>query len=181
MGEVTVAVGLYHPPSGERLPLAGRHLGQLSYQAARLTIEAGAARNLLTYEYGWYDPEFEQVDGRGAHWRWTAEAAGLSFPNPYSDMVLQLLLDGRPDLVPEGRQEVDVLSGGELLQRIVLDTRERQFVEVQVPAARLTGGNATSVELRVHQTFVPSAVRGSTSMDDRRLGVRVHHAFASLR
>ena len=179
VGEATIAVGLYLPPLGQRLPLAGDHLGQRSYRAARLTIEPATARNVLAYDYGWYDPELEQGSGGGARWRWTAGAAGLSFPNPYADVVLQLLLDGRPDLVPEGRQEVDVLSGGEPLQRIVLESRERQFVEVRLPAARLAGGRTASVELQVLQTFVPSAVPGSTSIDDRQLGVRVHHVFVS--
>lgn len=181
VGEATIAVGLYHPPLGERLPLAGEHLGQLSYRGGRLTIEAAAARNLLTYEYGWYDQEFEQSGGRGARWRWTAEVAGVSFPNPYSDAVLQLLLDGRPDLAPGGRQEVDVLAGGEPLDRIVLESRDRQFVEVMLPAARLGGGRTARIEIRVQPTFVPSAAAGSTSIDDRRLGVRVHHAFVNVR
>ena len=181
VGEATIAVGLYHPPLGERLPLAGEHLGQLSYRGGRLTIEAAAARNLLTYEYGWYDQEFEQSGGLGARWRWTAEAAGLAFPNPYSDAVLQLLLDGRPDLVPGGRQEVDVLAGGEPLDRIVLESRERQFVDVMLPAARLGGGRTARIEIRVQPTFVPSAAAGSASIDGRRLGVRVHHAFVNVR
>ncbi len=181
VGEATIAVGLYHPPLGERLPLAGEHLGQLSYRGGRLTIEAAAARNLLTYEYGWYDQEFEQGDGRGARWRWTAEAAGLAFPNPYSDAVLQLLLDGRPDLVPGGRQEVEILANGERLERILLESRERQFVEVKLPAARPAGGRTTRIELQVRPTFVPAAAAGSASIDGRRLGVRVHHAFVNLR
>lgn len=181
VGEATIAVGLYHPPLGERLPLAGEHLGQLSYRGGRLTIEAAAARNLLTYEYGWYDQEFEQGGGRGARWRWTAETAGLSFLNPYSDAVLQLLLDGRPDLAPGGRQEVDVLADGEPLDRIVLESRDRQFVDVMLPAARLGGGRTARIEIRVQPTFVPSAAAGSASIDDRRLGVRVHHAFVNVR
>lgn len=181
VGEATIAVGLYHPPLGERLPLAGEHLGQLSYRGGRLTIEAAAARNLLTYEYGWYDQEFEQSDGRGARWRWTAEIAGLAFPNPYSDAVLQLLLDGRPDLAPGGRQAVDVLAGGEPLDRIVLESRDRQFVDVMLPAARLGGGRTARIEIRIQPTFVPSEATGSASIDDRRLGVRVHHAFINVR
>ena len=125
VGEATVAVGLYYPELGQRLPLAGEHLGQRAYRGARLTIEAAAARNRLTYEYGWYEPELEQAAGTG--WRWTAEAAGLAFPNPYSDAVLQLLLDGRPDLAADGRQEVQVLVNGELLDTIVIESRDRQF------------------------------------------------------
>lgn len=181
VGEATIAVGLYHPPLGERLPLAGEHLGQLSYRGGRLTIEAAAARNLLTYEHGWYDQEFEQSGGSGARWRWTAETAVLSFPNPYSDAVLQLLLDGRPDLAPGGRQAVDVLVDGESLDRIVLASRDRQFMDVMLPAARLGGGRTARIEIRVQPTFVPSAAAGSASIDDRRLGVRVHHAFVNVR
>ena len=181
VGEVTIAVGLYYPPLGERLPLAGEHLGQLSYRGARLTIEAAAGRNLPTYEHGWHGEEFEQGAGRGASWRWTAEAAGLSFPNPYSDAVLQLLVDGRPDLAPDGRQEVDVLANGEPVARLVLESRERQFVEVALPAARLGAGRTARIEIRVRPTFVPAEVAGSTSIDERRLGVRVHRALVSVR
>lgn len=179
VGEATIAVGLYYPPQGVRLPLAGDHLGQLAYRGARLTIETTTARNRLSYESGWYDPEVEQASGAG--WRWTSETATLSFSNPYSDAVLQLLLDGRPDAVPEGRQEVDVLVDGEALQRVVLESRERVYVDVQLPAARLGGERTARVEIRVHPTFVPSAAAGSASIDDRRLGVRVHHAFVSVR
>ena len=181
VGEATIAVGLYYPPRGERLPLAGEHLGQLSYRGGRLTIEAAAARNLLTYEYGWYDQESDRSDSHGARWRWTTEAAGLAFPNPYSDVVLQLLLDGRPDLVPGGRQAVDVLADDEPLDRIVLESRDRQFVDVMLPAAHLGDGRTARIEIRVQPTFVPSAVPGGASIDDRRLGVRVHHAFVNVR
>ena len=145
VGEATIAVGLYYPPLGERLPLAGEHLGQRSYRGARLTIEAAGARDLPTYEYGWYDPEFEPG---GGGWRWSAGAAGLSFPNPYSDAVLQLLLDGRPDLAPGGRQEVDVLLNGDRLERIVLVSREPQLVEVRIPAASLAGARSAGSSSR---------------------------------
>ena len=179
VGEITIAVGLYHPPSGERLALAGEHIGQRAYRAARLTIDAAAARNLLTYEHGWYEPELDP--GSGAGWRWSEGAAGLSFPNPYSDAVLQLLLDGRPDLAPGGRQEVDVLLNGDQLERMVLVSRERQFVEVQLPAASLAGGRTAGIELRVRPTFVPADAAGSASIDGRRLGIRLHHAFVNVR
>ena len=39
IGEVTVAVGLYSPTTGERLVLAGEDLGQRAYRAAMLNVE----------------------------------------------------------------------------------------------------------------------------------------------
>ena len=182
VGRATVAVGLYSAPLGERLPLAGHDLGQRAYRAATLTIAAAARRNTLTYERGWYDAESAAVGGRGtARWRWTSESAGLSFPNPYSDAVLQLLLDGRPDLVLGGRQELEVALDGRTIRRVVLDSLERQFVEVLLAGRQLGSGRTVRVDLHVRQTFVPSEVPGSDSIDDRRLGVRVHHAFVDVR
>ena len=181
-GRATIAVGLYSAPLGERLPLAGQDLGQLSYRAATLTITAATERNIVTYEHGWYDPEGEWPDGRdGPRWRWTSESAGLAFPNPYSDVVLQLLIDGRPELLPDGRQELDITVNGETIHRIVLESPERQFVEVALAGGQLGGDRTVQVDLDVRQTFVPSETPGSNSIDDRRLGVRVHRAFADVR
>lgn len=182
VGRAAVAVGLYSAPLGERLPLAGHDLGQRAYRAAVLTIAAPTRRNTLTYENGWYAAESAAYGGRGGpRWRWTSESAGLSFPNPYSDVVLQLLIDGRPDLVPGGRQELEVTLAGETIRRVILDSPERQFVEVALAGGQLDGGRTVRIDLHVGQTFVPSAVRASGSIDDRRLGVRVHHAFVDVR
>ena len=182
VGRATVAVGLYSAPLGERLPLAGQHLGQRSYRAASLMIEEATERNAPTYEYGWYAPESGSQEGRGGpRWRWTSESAGLTFPNPYSDVVLQLFVDGRPDLVPGGRQELDVTVNGETVQRIVIESRERQFVEVALAGGRLGGDRVVRIGLEIRQTFVPAETPGSDGIDDRRLGVRVHHAFVDVR
>ena len=181
VGRATVAVGLYAVESGERLPLAGQALGQRAYRAATVTIAAATERNVPTYGDGWYEPESASFGERGPRWRWTRESAGLTFPNPYSDAVLQLFLDGRPDLVPGGRQELDITVNGEHVRRIVLDSLERQFVEAPLAGGRLGGERAVRVGLHVRQTFVPSEVPGSGSVDDRRLGVRVHHAFVDVR
>ena len=182
VGRATVAVGLYAAAPGVRLPLAGQNLGQRSYRAATVTIAAATARNVLTYEHGWYEAESVSLDGNGGpRWRWTTESAGLAFPNPYSDVVLQLLIDSRPDLVPGGRQELDVTVNGETARRIVLESLERQFVEVALAGGQLGAERAVRIGLHVRQTFVPSAAPGSESIDDRRLGVRVHHAFVDVR
>ena len=182
LGRATVAVGLYSASRGDRLPLDGHDLGQRSYGAATLTIEAATERNALTYLNGWYRTESGSVAGRGGlHWRWTSESAGLSFLNPYSDVVLQLLLDGRPDLVPGGRQELDMVLNGEPVRRIVLDSLERQFVEVPLASAQLGGDRTVRIDLQVRQTFVPSSAPGSGSVDGRRLGVRVFQAFVDVR
>lgn len=182
VGRATIAVGLYSVRLGERLPLAGQDLGQLSYRAGGLTIAAATERNVVSYEHGWYEPEGESPgESDGRRWRWTSESAGLAFPNPYSDVVLQLFLDGRPELMPNGRQELDVTLNGETIQRIVLESPERQFVEVALAGGQLGGDRTVRVDLDVRHTFVPSETSGSNSIDDRRLGVRVHRAFVDVR
>ena len=44
-------------------------------------------------------------------------------------------------------------------------------------AADFDDGELAAVTLHVDSTFVPAELPGSTSADNRRLGVRVFHAF----
>ena len=177
-GETTIAVGLYQVQRAERLPLAGEHLGQRAYRGASITIEPATARNLVEYGEGWYEPESASPDG--PRWRWSSAAAGFSFANPYTDAVLHLDLGGRPDLTPDGRQQVEVVAGGEVIRTVALDTTQRREVELVLPAAQLGTGRTAHVELRVQPTFVPAAVTGD-SIDERPLGIRLHRAFVDVR
>ena len=179
IGEATVAVGLYSPASGERLPLAGEELGQRSYRGAVLTLEPQAESSFLLFEDGWYGEEFDP--NANTQWRWTSDRASLSLRNPRSDAVLYLRLGGRPDLFPEQRQVVSVSVGDQVVEELVLESRDTRFERLQLEAPQLGEAETARITLDVDPTFVPSEIPESGAVDDRRLGVRVYYAFLETR
>jgi hypothetical protein len=172
IGDVTVAVGLYSPSTGQRLVLTGEDLGQRAYRGTVLNLEPQAESSFLLYEDGWHPEEFDA--DASAQWRWTSDQASVSFRNPRSDAVLYLQLAGRPDLF-DTPQVVSVTTGEETLHEITLDTADEQFLEIDLSAAQLGAGDTVRLDLRVEPSFVPSEIGAGD--DDRRLGVRVFYAF----
>ena len=67
IGDVTVALGLYSPASGERLPLAAAEIDNRTYRVATLTLEPQPETAFLVYGDGWYGSEFAGE----SRWRWT--------------------------------------------------------------------------------------------------------------
>ncbi len=179
IGEAVIAVGLYSAASGERLTLAGEELGQRAYRGAVLTLEPQAESSFLLYEDGWYGEEFDP--NANTQWRWTSARASLSLRNPRSDAVLYLRIGGRPDLFPEGRQVVSVSVGDQVVDELVLESREMHFERLGLEAAQLGDGETARITLDVEPTFVPSEIPDTGAVDDRRLGVRVYYAFLETR
>ena len=97
IGEVTVAIGLYSPVMGDRLPLAGEHLGQRAYRVATMEMAPQSESGFLVFEDGWHMAESvpEEPD---REWQWTTDRATISFRNPRADSTLYLEVDGRPEL-----------------------------------------------------------------------------------
>jgi len=178
IGEAVVAVGLYSPATGERLPLAGDPLGRLTYRATSLSIEPQSESSFVMYQSGWYSDEVEPESD--LRWRWTTERASLSFLNPGSDAVLYLELDGRPDLF-ETPQHVELRVGDQTVYEVRLDSDQIEFHEIPIDAGLFGDARTVTLDLHVDQTFVPTSIPGAPSEDERNLGVRVFYAFLGPR
>ena len=173
IGEALIAIGLYSPSSGVRIPLAGQDLGQLSYRVGTLQLEPQPESSFLTYDDGWHPAEFDG-DGRN-DWRWTTGRAGVSFRNPRSDAFLVLELEARPDMF-EVPQRLSLVIADRTIHEQVLDTSGVLYLKQQINASDLGTADITRLEIRVDQTFSPAS-RGGAPEDMRELGVRVFYAY----
>ncbi len=168
IGDGDIAVGLYLPSTGERLALAGDHIGQNAYRTATVTFTPQHESSFLVYEEGWHGAEF-QPNGQ-AYWRWTTGRGVVSFQNPRSDARLMLEVAGRPDLF-ETSQRLSLQIGGRVLQELSFDDSEPVMIDRTIAAAELGSDDVVRLELVVDQTFVPSEL--GAGEDERELGVRV--------
>ena len=175
IGEVTVAIGLYSPLMGDRLPLAGEHLGQRAYRVATMEMAPQSESGFLVFEDGWHRAESvpEQPD---REWQWTTGRAIVSFRNPRADSTLYLEVNGRPELfdVP---QILTVAIDDTVIATLELASLEPTYHVIPIPAASLGVADAVALTLNVDPTFVPSAVTDGEDPDDRELGVQVFYAF----
>ena len=189
IGEVTVALGLYSPTTGDRLPLAGMHLGQRSYEVATLEMAPQSESGFLMYEDGWHaaESEAERLAGlrprfseppevSDREWRWTTGHATLSFRNPQTDSTLYLEVDGRPELF-ESPQILTLSIGDTPIETIELGSAEPSHHIVPVSGASLGGADTVTLTLTVDPSFVPSEVTNGANNDDRELGMQVFYAF----
>ena len=175
IGDVTVALGLYSPTSGERLPLAGVEVGERTYSVATLTLEAQPETAFLVYGDGWYRSEF--VGGR--NWRWTADRAFVQFRNPRADTDLTMHLAGRPG--PDGEaQRVALAVSGRTVHELELESGDLTVVRQRLSAGDLGQEDVVELEVQVDPTFRP-AERDADSTDSRDLGVRVFYLFVEPR
>ncbi len=172
IGEVTVALGLYSPTTGDRLPLAGVHLGQRSYEVATLEMAPQSESGFLMYEDGWHAAESEA----DREWRWTTGHATLSFTNPQTDSTLYLEVDGRPELF-ESPQILTLSIGDTPVETIELRSAEPSYHIVPVSGASLGGADTATLTLTVDPSFVPSEVTNGANTDGRELGMQVFYAF----
>ena len=172
IGEVTVALGLYSPTTGDRLPLAGVHLGQRSYEVATLEMAPQSESGFLMYEDGWHAAESEA----DREWRWTTGHATLSFTNPQTDSTLYLEVDGRPELF-ESPQILTLSIGDTPIETIEIGSAEPSHHIVPVSSASLGDADTVTLTLTVDPSFVASEVTNGANNDDRELGVQVFYAF----
>ena len=168
IGDGDIAVGLYLPSTGERLALAGDHIGQNAYRTATVTFTPQHESSFLVYEEGWHGAEF-QPNGQ-AYWRWTTGRGVVSFQNPRNDARLMLEVAGRPDLF-ETSQRLSLQIGERVLQELAFDDAEPVMIDRTITAAELGSDDVVRLELVVDPTFVPSEL--GVGEDERELGVRV--------
>ena len=175
IGEVTVAVGLYSPTAGDRVPMAGEHLGQRAYAVATLRMAPQSESGFLMYEDGWHAAE-SVPEAPAREWRWTTGQSTISFRNPRSDSTLYLEVAGRPELF-ESSQMLTLSVGDTLIDTIGLESIEPSFHVVPIPAASLGDADSVTLTLTVDPPFVPSEVTDGANSDSRELGMQLFYAF----
>ena len=175
-GKASIVIGLYSPITGDRLRLAGDHIGRRAYVVATIELASLKESSFLTFQDGWHQPE---VDG-DREWRWTTGEAIISFANPHQDSILYFELDGRPELF-ESPQRVDLAIGNRTIDNFLLDPPNVTFHTTMVNAGDFGDDDTVELILRVDQAFVPAELPDSDSVDNRKLGVRVFHAFLEPR
>ena len=175
IGEVTVAVGLYSRVMGDRLPLAGEHLGQQAYRVATMEMAPESESGFLQFDDGWHSAEsvLEQPE---REWRWTTDRANISFRNPRADATLYLEVEGRPELF-DAPQILTLAIGDTVIQTIEMVSALPLYHIIPIPEASFGATDAVVLTLDVEPTFVPSTVTDGENPDDRELGVRVFYVF----
>ena len=168
IGEAEIAVGLHLASTGERLALAGDHIGQNAYRTASITFTPQHESSFLVYEEGWHGVE-SQPNGE-ASWRWSTGHGVVSFQNPRGDARLMLEVEGRPDVF-DTPQQFSLRVGEQMLEELSLDTSAPVMIDRTLTAAELGSDDVVRLELLVDQTFVPSEL--GVGDDARELGVRV--------
>ncbi len=178
VGEVTVAIGLYSPVMGDRLPLAGEHLGQRAYRVATMEMAPQSESGFLVFEDGWHMAESvpEEPD---REWQWTTGRATISFRNPRADSTLYFEVDGRPELfdVP---QKLTLAIDDTVIETLEMTSEEPTYHVIPVPAASFGAADTVALILNVDPTFVPSVVTNGENPDQRELGVQVFYTFLEL-
>ena len=175
IGEVTIAVGLYSLVRGDRLSLAGEHLGQRAYRVATMEMAPQSESGFLLFEEGWHPAESVPEDP-DREWQWTTRRATISVRNPRADSTLYLEVDGRPELF-SAPQRLTVAIGDTEIETIELASDEPSYHVILVPADSLGDADTLALTLTVDQTFVPSVVTNGQNPDTRELGVQVFYAF----
>jgi len=175
IGEVTVAVGLYSPSTGDRLPLAGEHIGQRAYDVASLTMAPQSESGFLMFEEGWHAME-SMPENRAREWQWTTAQASIAFRNPQADSLLHLEIDGRPEAF-ESPQVLTLMVGGTMMGTIEVSSPQPTYHTLEIPATSFGDTEMVVLTLNVDPTFIPAEVTDGGNSDTRELGIQVFYAF----
>ena len=171
VGDALITLRLASPSTGDPVALVGEHLGQGRYLVATVGL-APSQTSIPMFQAGWHQRE---RDG-DKEWRWSTGEATIAFQNPQQDSILYLELEGRPALF-ESPQRVDLIVGGDTIDSFLVAEPGVILHATTVSAADFGDGDLAELTLHVDSTFVPAELPGSNSADNRRLGVRVFHAF----
>jgi hypothetical protein len=175
VGEARVALGLYSPGSGERLPLAGETDGQRAYRVATFTMQLQSDNLVVVFRDGWHETE-RSDEGSGIEWQWTRQQATLAFRNPRRDITFYLEAD-QPVAAAIEPQRVEIRAGDAVLDTFSISPGRRELRRLAIAAAQLGTAETAELTLFVDRTFVPATVPALNSRDSRVLGIRVFRAF----
>ena len=160
-------LGLRFLGPGAGTPTADTFDAYAEYDGWLLTTEDKAG--LVEFTDGWHPRETAD----GSTWRWTQQAATLSFPNPRTAAVLHLDYEGRAELFEHAPRTLRITVSDQVVRSFVPDAPGRQQINVLLPAAMLGGQDRVAVEIAVDPTFIPASVTPG-SRDTRELGVQVY-------
>ena len=130
----------------------------------------GSSENLyVIWKEGWHPAE-NDVKNPQSEWKWTKQAATLSFKNPKKDSTLYLEYDARPDLF-NPPQQITLKISDQTVADFAGDAKGPTLKTFPLTAAQLGSADMVDLVIDVSQTFKPG---GS---DPRELGIRVFHAY----
>jgi len=169
IGEAVMRLGIYDPPSGNRLVLNAQDASRREYVVTKFQIQASSENIFLIYKDGWHPAEVDAKNPQN-EWQWTKKRATISFRNPKKDSTLYLQYDARADLFTPP-QQVALRIGDQEVGQFTADAKFPTLKMFPLTAAQLGSADVVDLVLEVDRTFQP----GGT--DPRELGIRVFHAY----
>jgi hypothetical protein len=167
IGEAVVRLGLYDQQSGKRLVLSAPEASRHEYVVAKIQILASSENVYVMWKDGWHPAENDPKNPQ-SEWKWTKQAATLSFKNPKKDSTLYLEYDARADLFTPP-QQVALKLGGQMVGQFTADAKFPKLLTFPLAAAQLGSADTVDLILEVDRTFKPGGP------DPRELGIRVFH------
>jgi hypothetical protein len=175
VGEVAVEIGLYSLQNQRRLPLAGEDAGQRAYKVAKLQLQPQTENVFIVSKDGWHPAENPEHNTT-VEWQWTKQSATLAFKNPKKDCLFYLDVDHPPNVFPEP-QQVQVSTGGQMVDQFTLNAGQQVLRKIPLTAAQFGTGEMAEIQISVDKTYVPALLNAANKKDSRELGVRVFHAY----
>ncbi|MXZ71452.1 MAG: hypothetical protein F4Z04_08100 [Acidobacteria bacterium] len=163
--------GLPFPSAGDDFPIAATFDATAEYDGWLVTAEEKGRLVLVDFTDGWYAREWAGESS----WRWTQQVATLAFPNPRTDVALDLEYNPRVDLFEDSPRTLTITVGDQVTRSLVLDATGRQHMTVSLPVTLLGEPDRVEVRIAVDRPFVPANVRPD-SQDTRELGIQVFRA-----
>jgi hypothetical protein len=173
IGEAVVRLGMYDPPSGKRLVLSAPEASRREYIVSKIQILASSENIFVMWKEGWHPAE-NDVKNPQSEWKWTKQAATLSFKSPKKDSTLYLEYDARPDLFTPP-QQVTLKLGGQVVGQFTADAKSPKLLTFPLTTAQLGSADTVDLMLEVDRTFKPGGP------DPRELGIRVFHVAVEPR
>ena len=161
--------GLPFLGAGDDLPIAATFDAPAEYEGWLVTAEEKGRLVLVDFTDGWYSREWADESS----WRWTQQVATLAFPNPRTDVALDLQYNPRADLFEGSPRTLTITVGDQVARSLVLDATGRQHMTVSLPVTLLGEPDRVEVRIAVDRPFVPANLRPD-SQDTRELGIQVY-------
>ncbi len=169
IGEASVRLGVYDPPTGKRLVLNAPEVSRREYLVTKFQILASSENIFLVYKDGWHSTEVDTKNPQ-SEWQWTKKTATISFRNPKKDSTLYLQYDARVDLFTPP-QQVTLKIGDQTVGAFAAEAKLPTLKSFPVTAAQLGSADMVDLVLDVDRTFKPGGG------DPRELGFRVFHVY----
>jgi hypothetical protein len=168
IGEAVVRLGLYDPPSGQRLVLNAPEASRREYLVSKFQVLASAENIFYMYKDGWHPTEVDAKNPQN-EWKWTKKTATLSFKNPKKDATFYLYYDARPDMF-NPPQAVVLRIGDQTVSQFTADAKSPTLKTFELTAAQLGSSDMVDLIIDVDRTFQPGS-------DPRELGLRVFNVY----